>query len=91
MESFVFLAAQLFAVFDALAFANNSEHLPLVAKLALANLDTTLVLIRVGKLGSSNLNDHDLIAEIELSDCQLAAHIGLHRVSGELDARVLLI
>ena len=61
MEVLILLSAGLSTVSNTLTLALNVENAPLVAKLALTNLHTALILVLVRELWRTDLYNDDVV------------------------------
>ena len=64
MKILILLPAGFFAVPDALALAFDAQHVPLVTKLALADLNTAFVLIFECEFRTADFNNDYLVVEV---------------------------
>ena len=91
MEVLVLLLAGGGAVLHALAFTDGAKNPTHTAELTVTNLNALLIFILVCETRHGHLHDYDLITELEFTNCELAADIGLERLTREGDPRVLLL
>ena len=90
MEVLILLLASDSAILDTFALAYDLKDPPLATELAVPNLNAPLILVRVGEARRTDLHNYDFIAHFKFINCQLAANVGLNRLTRERNTRVLL-
>ena len=91
MEVFILLAAGFVAVTNTLALTFDGENISLVAELALADLNPTLVFILISELGCADFNHKQLVVEIMILHSEQGADERLKGLAGELNSRVFFV
>ena len=81
MEGLILLLAAFIAVAYAFADTLYRQDVPLVAKLAITNLDAAFVLVLEGELWRAYLHDDYLIMKVMVVNCQRRPHVRLHAIT----------
>ena len=81
MEVFILLPTRFFAVAHAFADTLYRQDVPLVAKLAITDLDAAFVLVLEGELWRAYLHDDYLIMKVMVVNCQRRPNVRLHAIT----------